>query len=404
MKTQKTGSKSRFTLRARRKKSGLVRGKLRIRSMPGAFLVLGAVVVMVGSALAMAGYWPYRLSKSKSSVFKATEGENLSDSQQKSRWGVGTKGLLSTASLVHSERMKLLGPVIMGVGLFILICANTVLYENRDRETQMLVAQMQSVLCSVSTAVPSADLKQIALSNSLANHFPWIGAIPPPRLNALCLQKLTASEPLFQSVHPEREISPQSVDPLVGVQLGRDNQKDSEPPLSFSNPWFSHQTDLKQQLCSGPGEHTTCSYQFAPLVELNSCLVSSSSLSTLEVNVPVVQPRRCHSVNHRTRQCVDQTVVCVGETLVRPGEGDERQSRAAGRDGVAPPGGTKKKVEKASVAADEETRRSWPQLDLATERRYMRLENKEDSVDKLLDQMEQQCSQWNDSFGSGPFQ
>lgn len=403
MKTQKTGGKSRFTLRARRKKNGLVRGKLRIRSMPGAFLVLGVAVVMVGSALAMAGYWPYRISKSKSSVFGATGGENLSDSQQKSRWGVGAKGLLSTASLVHSERMKLLGPVIMGVGLFILICANTVLYENRDRETQMLVAQMQSVLCSVSTAVPSADLKQMALTNSLAKHYPWVGSIPSPRFNTLCLQKLATSEPLVQSIRPDQETSLQSVDPQVGPQQGQDNQKDSEPSLSFRNYWFSYHTDLNPRLGSEVGEKTSCTYQFTPLIELNSCLVSSSSLSTLEVNVPVVQPRRCHSVNHRTRPCVDQTVVCVGETLVQPGEDGAGQSRAAGRD-VGPPGGSKKKAKQALVAASEEAHRSWPQLDLATERRYMRLENKEDSVEKLLDQMELQCSQWNDSFGSGPFQ
>lgn len=403
MKTQKTGGKSRFTLRARRKKSGLVRGKLRIRSMPGAFLVLGVVVVMVGSALAMAGYWPYRMSKSKSSVFGATDGGNLSHSQQKSRWGVGAKGLLSTASLVHSERMKLLGPVIMGVGLFILICANTVLYENRDRETQMLVAQMQSVLCSVSTAVPSADVKQMALTNSLAKHCPWISGIPSPRLNTLCLQKLTVSEPLFQSAHPEQETSLQSVDPVVGFQQGQDNRKDSEPPLSFRSYWFSHHTDRNQRLGSEPAEQTSCTYKFKPLIELNSCLVSSSSLSTLEVNVPVVQPRRCHSVNHRTRQCVDQTEVCVGETLVPPGEDGERRSGAAGRD-VGPAGDSKDKTKQALVVANEEAHRSWPQLDLASERRYMRLENKEDSVDKLLDHIEQQCSQWNDSFGSGPFQ
>ncbi|KAJ8004928.1 hypothetical protein DPEC_G00141380 [Dallia pectoralis] len=34
----------------------------------------------------------------------------------------------------HSDRMKLLGPVTMGLGLFIFICAGTLLFENRDRE------------------------------------------------------------------------------------------------------------------------------------------------------------------------------------------------------------------------------------------------------------------------------
>nr|XP_006975640.1 transmembrane protein 200B [Peromyscus maniculatus bairdii] len=36
------------------------------------------------------------------------------------------------------ERLRLLGPVIMGVGLFVFICANTLLYENRDLETRRL--------------------------------------------------------------------------------------------------------------------------------------------------------------------------------------------------------------------------------------------------------------------------
>lgn len=371
--------------------------------MPGAFLVLGVVVVIVGSALAMAGYWPYRMSKSKSSVFGAKDGENMSESKQKSRWGVGAKGLLSTASLIHSERMKLLGPVIMGVGLFILICANTVLYENRDRETQMLLAQMQSVLCSVSTAVPSADLKQMALTNSIAKHYQWISGVPSPHLNTLCLQQLASSEPLFQSIQPEQETSLQSVDPLVGLQKERNNQQDSEPPPSFHNSCASHQMDPSQQCSSKLEANTRCTYQFTPLIELNSCLMSSSSLSTLEINVAAVQPRRCHSMNHRTRQCVDQTVVCVGETLVGPGEDHDSQLKAAGGD-MSPPESCRKKAKQVLNAANEEAHRSWPQLDLGTERRYMRLENKEDSVDKLLDQIEQQCSQWNDSFGSGPFQ
>uniref|UniRef100_A0A8C0YJU1 Transmembrane protein 200B n=1 Tax=Cyprinus carpio TaxID=7962 RepID=A0A8C0YJU1_CYPCA len=145
----------RFSLHSRRKKEGVIQGKLRIRSMPGAFLVLGVVVVVVGTSLAVAGYWPYRAHRS--SVDTTEEGSSGSASG----WGLGSKGLFSAASLVHSERMKLLGPVIMGVGLFILICANTVLYENRDRETQMLLAQMRSVICSVSAAVPSADLLYI---------------------------------------------------------------------------------------------------------------------------------------------------------------------------------------------------------------------------------------------------
>lgn len=66
--------------------------------------MLGVVVVLVGMGVAVAGY-----------VSAAPK-------------PVGGRG--ST----HVERMKLAGPVVMGVGLFIFICAATLLYENRDLE------------------------------------------------------------------------------------------------------------------------------------------------------------------------------------------------------------------------------------------------------------------------------
>lgn len=80
--------------------------RLRLRSPPGAWLLAGVVVVMVGMFVAVAGY--------------ASSTPNP----------VGGRGSS------HSERMKLLGPVVMGFGLFIFICAGTLLYENRDRENR----------------------------------------------------------------------------------------------------------------------------------------------------------------------------------------------------------------------------------------------------------------------------
>lgn len=38
---------------------------------------------------------------------------------------------------LRSERMKMLGPFTMGIGIFIFICANAILHENRDRETKV---------------------------------------------------------------------------------------------------------------------------------------------------------------------------------------------------------------------------------------------------------------------------
>ncbi|KAM4736148.1 uncharacterized protein FYW61_006411 [Anableps anableps] len=88
------------------RKGEALQTKLRLGSPPGVWLLLGAVVVLVGMSVAVAGY-----------VSAAP------------RPPVGGRG--ST----HVERMKLAGPVVMGVGLFIFICAATLLYENRDRES-----------------------------------------------------------------------------------------------------------------------------------------------------------------------------------------------------------------------------------------------------------------------------
>lgn len=84
-------------------------GGLRLRSAPGACLLFAGVLLMVGIGVAVVGYW------------------NSQPRRQQTPHHV-------TTGRTSSEKLKLIGPVIMGVGLFIFICANTVLYENRDRE------------------------------------------------------------------------------------------------------------------------------------------------------------------------------------------------------------------------------------------------------------------------------
>ncbi|KAM8841587.1 transmembrane protein 200A isoform 1-T2 [Spinachia spinachia] len=355
--------KSTFTLRGR-KNDGLVQGKLRIRSITGAFFVLGVIVLVVGTTLAVAGYWPYRLQRA--SILGPGDWKNVSESQTSGSSLEDKPPKLSTASLIHSERIKLLGPVIMGVGLFILICANTILYENRDRETQMLLAQMRSVICSVSATVPSAELKETAVANSMARPYHWLSSLPAAHLNIL--QELASSEPLLVTRHPrDREHIVEGIYQQAVLQTETLNQE-SEPPLP------------------------------SPLVKLNSCLVSASSLSMLdELDMPAIQPRRCQSMSHRTNLYRTGSGVQDGHhktedvcKILQVELTRETSSQVC--------------VNKVVVAAEEQSCQSWPRLGLITGRRYVKLENKEDSVEKLLDQLDQQCYQWDKGFGSGPFQ
>lgn len=88
------------------RKSETLHTRLHLDSGPGVWLLLGVMVVLVGMSVAVAGY--------VSAAPRPTGGRGST----------------------HVERMKLAGPVVMGVGLFIFICAATLLYENRDREVR----------------------------------------------------------------------------------------------------------------------------------------------------------------------------------------------------------------------------------------------------------------------------
>uniref|UniRef100_A0A9J8ALE4 Transmembrane protein 200B n=1 Tax=Cyprinus carpio carpio TaxID=630221 RepID=A0A9J8ALE4_CYPCA len=380
----------RFSLHSRRKKEGVIQGKLRIRSMPGAFLVLGVVVVVVGTALAVAGYWPYRAHRS--SVDTTEEGSSGSASG----WGLGSKGLFSAASLVHSERMKLLGPVIMGVGLFILICANTVLYENRDRETQMLLAQMRSVICSVSAAVPSADLLQV---NSLARHYQWVSSLPAAHLNILCLQEMSSSEPLLQVKSMDKEEQQDTVHTEV-----LHHQDSSSTPSIHSS---SSCNDSKEVFCTEErGTNSALDLRQENHFGLSNCM-TASSMSTLggeDLEIFSIPPRRSYSMSHRTKPYIlprdlvyseDKPVSSMGHYRLLP-----RQSSSEVYVNMVGAAVTSLDL----IPVEEQRHRSWPRLDLGSARKYLKLENKEDSVEKLLEQLEQQCLQFNKSYGSGPFQ
>ncbi|XP_038134346.1 transmembrane protein 200B-like [Cyprinodon tularosa] len=87
------------------RKGEALQNKLRLDSPPGVWLLLGGMMVLLGMSVAVAGY--------VSAPPKPAVGERRD---------------------THADRMKLAGPVVMGVGLFIFICAASLLFENRDKE------------------------------------------------------------------------------------------------------------------------------------------------------------------------------------------------------------------------------------------------------------------------------
>ncbi|NWX53986.1 T200B protein, partial [Promerops cafer] len=117
-----------------------LKGQLRMRSPAGAFVMVGISVVLVGMTIAVVGYWPHR-----------GHGGTGASAGNTSVVGDMRREVAAVRHLPHSEKLKLIGPVIMGIGLFIFICANTMLYENRDMETRQL---MQKGLYGLAVGLP----------------------------------------------------------------------------------------------------------------------------------------------------------------------------------------------------------------------------------------------------------
>ncbi|NXS52014.1 T200C protein, partial [Brachypteracias leptosomus] len=156
----------------------VVKGKLKLCSISGLIALCGILVLLVGIALAVVGYWPkpsqvYREGSFSRGQALAPQGgtpRNRSRSQEGAHAGIhpepppransstsatsrgspqspptssspqASVGFLFRlfSSYLHSDKLKVLGPLIMGIGIFLFICANAVLHENRDKKTKII--------------------------------------------------------------------------------------------------------------------------------------------------------------------------------------------------------------------------------------------------------------------------
>ena len=163
-----------------------MKGKLNLCSPPGLVATVGLVVLMVGIVMAVLGYWPHeghsqgyasgvspgeerrdngRMSYSKSPLVSVTWSNNKDNNTANQTVGKLTNqtsdvmnesvpqpvsvstsphppsgGFLSDFldSYLYSDNLKVFGPLVMGIGIFLFICANAVLHENRDQKTKVI--------------------------------------------------------------------------------------------------------------------------------------------------------------------------------------------------------------------------------------------------------------------------
>ncbi|NWW44858.1 T200C protein, partial [Pedionomus torquatus] len=170
--------RKRKTKKKRKNDVVVVKGKLKLCSLSGLIALCGILVLLVGIALAVVGYWPkpnqvYREGSFSGGRQVAPQGDtskNHSWSQQGAHTEIHPESppranISTTAttrlspqsppassspqasvgflfrlfsSYLHSDKLKVLGPLIMGIGIFLFICANAVLHENRDKKTKII--------------------------------------------------------------------------------------------------------------------------------------------------------------------------------------------------------------------------------------------------------------------------
>uniref|UniRef100_A0A4W3H9C7 Transmembrane protein 200A-like n=1 Tax=Callorhinchus milii TaxID=7868 RepID=A0A4W3H9C7_CALMI len=129
------GSSSNYNTRKSRNKCKndvvMVKAKLKLCSFSGLVSSFGILVLLLGITMVIMGYWP-----TSNEIFEAPNNTTTNISHNETSILQIISDVL--ASYLHSDKLKVLGPLMMGIGLFLFICANAVLHEARDKKSKII--------------------------------------------------------------------------------------------------------------------------------------------------------------------------------------------------------------------------------------------------------------------------
>ncbi|XP_077471120.1 transmembrane protein 200C [Stigmatopora argus] len=171
----------------------VVKGKLNLCSPAGLVAGVGLLVLLVGVSMAVLGYWPSqnqqqyqerrrtgvhhgRMSYSQSLNVSSGMGGDPPQQVNQSRSNISDLapspsrcGLLCDFldNYLYSDNLKVFGPLVMGIGIFLFICANAVLHENRDKKTKII--NLRDIYSTV-IDLHSIHAKEYSPLNGLVNY------------------------------------------------------------------------------------------------------------------------------------------------------------------------------------------------------------------------------------------
>ncbi|XP_067839895.1 transmembrane protein 200A [Heptranchias perlo] len=391
----------------------VVRGKIRLYSPSGFFLFLGILILMVGIAMAVLGYWPQEADEKHPVASKSEIPDN------------GSHVIMDHAGVLveffeqhlHSDKMKMIGPFTMGIGIFIFICANAILHENRDKETKVI--HMQDIYSTV-IDIHSQRIKEQRHMNGA-----WIGHSGDSDVKYYdnqCAAKLAANVLLSFSGSSNDGITPQkwnSYEEEDGLPKEVNTLLYPKTPTP-SGSIYRLQAESQREKSSYPKKCETKSIVSSsisaftlPVIKLNNCVIDEPELDNITEDSDLSKGRARHT--SMTSLTVPSTDI---NDSYKPANPRLLRSNTTATDGNPPnassgasmgiflsPGFPKKEfgsntslhmlschsksldLERGpstlTVQAEQIKHPSWPRLDRSNSKGYVKLENKEDPMDTL---------------------
>uniref|UniRef100_A0A4W5KD19 Transmembrane protein 200A n=1 Tax=Hucho hucho TaxID=62062 RepID=A0A4W5KD19_9TELE len=399
----------------------VVRGKIRLYSASGFFLILGVLILLMGIAMAVLGYWPHREDLVAANVKLSTNDTRVTREEG------GTLAQFFEQHL-HSEKMKMLGPFTMGIGIFIFICANAILHENRDRETKVIhMRDMYSTVIDIhSLRIKEHKYMNGAYSGSYGEHevrtyenqcasklaantllgFPGMGnnvrvsrrASSTENEEGL-LNEAKGGHGLLPSFYRERSGS------IFGLQHESSRHRDEKSSLP-------KRCQTRSIVSSSISAFTL------PVIKLNNCVIDEPDMDNITEDLEHIRVRsRPPSVESLTVPVpadIAKPYKPPDVMLLRSNSATESHSFSSSHSSLSPgsasgrylsPGTARKdfgsnnslhmlsshsksldldrRPTTLTVKPDQRKHPSWPRLDRSNSKGYMKLENKEDPMDRL---------------------
>ncbi|CAM4695107.1 unnamed protein product [Leuciscus chuanchicus] len=401
----------------------VVRGKIRLYSASGFFLVLGVLILMAGIAMAVLGYWPHKDPQ------KAPESKLSRNDTQVGQEQVGSIAQFLEKHL-HSEKMKMLGPFTMGIGIFIFICANAILHENRDRETKVI--HMKDMYSTV------IDIHSLRIKEQKWTNGAYMGPYTDTEIRSFGLDGQFASRLAANTLmsfsgldgdvrFSHRTSSAEDDEGLMseargGFGLLSPTYKDrSECIFGFHDEggrrWEDKRGALKKCQTRSIVSSSISAFTL-PVIKLNNCVIDEPDIDSItedfEQNRVHSRPPSLESLTVPVPY-VAKAFKPPGALLLRSNSATESPTSTSSHSSLSPgstsgrflsPGAARKDfgsnsslhilsahsksldLERAptmlTVQPEQRKHPSWPRLDRSNSKGYTKLEDKEDPMDRLL--------------------